>query len=126
MSDKGEEIDAGVLPSAYVFPNGQAYFFDEDNNQLTDLQGMGLSQSIPRFNEDFDGPVYWAVYKEGAVMVSPSMLKALDPASSVEPTDVDGEHYEVYDAEEEVLVIDIPSPGVVARYPISWFRGENE
>ena len=52
-------------PSAWLFPNGNAMFFDEEGKQIVSLQKKrlcGLHEFVERYP---DAPVYWAVWAYG-------------------------------------------------------------
>jgi len=53
--------------SAWLFSNGAALFFDEEGQQIVDLQKKrlcGLHEFVKRYP---DAPAYWAVWKGGDV-----------------------------------------------------------
>lgn len=51
-------------PAAYLFGNGNAMYFDEQGEQIPEMQRHGLS-GVHLFREQFsDAPVYWAMWGE--------------------------------------------------------------
>ena len=60
--------------SAYLFPNGNAMFFDNLGQQIHKFQKFGLS-GLHDFIEFYpDAPVYWSVYRKSNAEIPKELL----------------------------------------------------
>lgn len=58
------------MPEAYLFANGNALYFDEDGEQITELQTDGWG-AVQRFKERYpEASVHFAVWRDSAYELS--------------------------------------------------------
>lgn len=52
-----------MIPEAHLFPNGNMLVFDENGEQVVDLQKLGIS-GLHKFVRRYpEGKVYWSIYR---------------------------------------------------------------
>ena len=67
----------GSAPSAYLFCNSAAMYFDEAGNQISDLQCFGIS-ALKRFVERYpEAQVHWAIWRKGSQIMDKQSIQDL-------------------------------------------------
>lgn len=64
-------------PSAFLFCNGNAVYFDEKGHQISELQLLGI-KALSEYRKQFPtAPIMWAVWRKWAHEMSEECIKSL-------------------------------------------------